>query len=354
MDNMRFHIISLPHTQTNNEFSSCAFTSKIIGFSKMMKTLGHTVYLYAGEKNTAPCDELITCITEQERLDSLGDTHYTAASFDIDLPHWKKFNSTVIEEIGKRINQKDFLCFVGGTSHKPIADAFPDHISVEFGIGYGATFAKYRVWESYSWMHSNYAGYKDPTTVNGLFFDEVIPGYFDPNEFPLQTEKEDYYLYVGRLIDRKGYQIASEVCKELGKRLIIAGPGEPPEYGEYVGVIGPEERAKLMGGAIALFAPTLYVEPFGNIVPEAHFCGTPTITTDWGAFVETNEQGKTGFRCRTFDDFCKAVEDVKSLDSNYIHERAIKNYSHEAVAPKYDKYFNKLLTLWDKGWYERS
>jgi glycosyltransferase involved in cell wall biosynthesis len=89
-------------------------------------------------------------------------------------------------------------------------------------------------------------------------------------------------------------------------------------------------------------------------VPEAHFCGTPTITTDWGAFVETNEQGKTGFRCRTFDDFCKAVEDVKILDSNYIHNRAMNNYSHEAVAPKYDKYFNRLLTLWGKGWYERN
>ena len=348
---MNFHVISLPHTQTTKQYSSCAFTAKIIGFCKMMKSIGHTVYLYAGEENEAPCDELITCITEEQRKEGVGENHYTAASFDTKLPHWQIFNNNVINEIKKRAGKKDFLCFIGGTSHKQIADALPEFMSVEFGIGYGSTFAKYRVWESYAWMHSNYAGYKDPTTIDGLFYDEVIPGYFDPTEFTLQENKEDYYLYLGRLIDRKGYNIAVDVCKKLNKRLIVAGPGTPPEYGEYVGVVGPEERSKLMGGAIALFAPTIYVEPFGNIVPEAHFCGTPTITTDWGAFTETNINGLTGYRCRSFQEFCDATENVKSLDPARIWKRAVDTYSLDVIAQKYDKYFNKLLTLWDDGWY---
>lgn len=348
---MIFHVVSLPHTQTTDQYSSCAFTSKIIGFCKMMKSIGHTVYLYAGEKNQAPCDELITCISEEERKQAVGDSHYTSASFDTNLPYWQKFNNNVINEIKKRVGQKDFLCFIGGTSHKPIADALPEFMSVEFGIGYGATFAKYRVWESYAWMHSNYAGYKDPTSVDGLFYDEIIPGYFDPTEFTFQENKEDYYLYLGRLTERKGYNIAVDVCKKLGKRLIIAGPGTPPEYGEYVGVVNAKERSRLMAGATALFAPTLYLEPFGNIVPEAHFCGTPTITTDWGAFTETNINGLTGYRCRSFQEFCDAAENVKTLDPKVIRQRAVNNYSLEVTAQKYDKYFNKLLTLWENGWY---
>ena len=64
---MIFHVVGLPHTQTTDEYSSCAFTSKVIGFCKMMKSIGHTVYLYAGEENKTPCDELITCITEEQR-----------------------------------------------------------------------------------------------------------------------------------------------------------------------------------------------------------------------------------------------------------------------------------------------
>jgi len=352
---MIFHVINLPHTQTTKEFVNCAYTEKVRRFCNMMKSLGHTVYLYAGDKNEADVDELITCITEEERLESLGGKHYVEGSFDCSLPHWQKFLTNAIEAIHQRIGQKDFICIIGGTAQKPIADAFPNHMSVEYGIGYGGTFSRYRVFESYAWMHSMYGGWTNPTSVNGNFFDAVINGYLEPEMFPLQTKKEDYYLYVGRMIDRKGVDIASEVCKELGVKLIMAGPGnEIPSYGEYIGPIGPEERAKLMGGAIATFAPTKYIEPFGNVVIEAQSCGTPTITTDWGAFTETNINGLTGYRCRTLDEFCKAAENVKMLDPETIHKKAIALYSVDVIRYEYDKYFRRLLTLWDKGWYQRS
>jgi glycosyltransferase involved in cell wall biosynthesis len=205
-------------------------------------------------------------------------------------------------------------------------------------------------------MHSIYAMFKNPTLVDGNFYDAVIPGYLEPEMFPLQEKKEDYYLYVGRMVDRKGIGIAQHVCKEMGLKLIMAGPGKDPkiEYGEWVGPVGPEERAKLMGGAIALFAPTLYIEPFGNVVIEAQACGTPTITTDWGAFTETNPQGVTGYRCRNAMEFAVATEWVKKLDPVAIHKRAVALYSLEAIAPQYEQYFARLLTLWGDGWYERK
>ena len=321
----------------------------------MMTDLGHEVYLYAGEQNEAPVTELVTCINEKQRAAATAGAHYTSASFDTTLPHWQIFNANVIRQMRDRLEPKDFICLPGGYAHKEIADAFPSHMSVEPGIGYGGTFAKYRVFESYAWMHAIYAGYKNPTAIDGNFFDAVINGFIEPEQFPAGKGDGDYYFFIGRLIERKGYNVAQEVCKRLGKRLIIAGPGQPNGgYGEFVGNVGPEKRAELMGGAIALFAPTLYIEPFGNIAIEAQTCGTPTITTDWGAFTETNINGVTGYRCHTLADFIKAAEDVKDLDRDFIRKQAIEKYSLKAIAPKYQDYFERLLTLWEDGWYQLS
>ena len=350
---MRFHVVSLPHTNLTEDFTACAYTEKVRKFCIMMKNLGHTVFLYGGEFNEAPCDEHIMCITEEQRLKAVGNNHYSAASFDWNLPHWVEFNGNVIKGIQERLEHKDFICLITGYASKPIADAFPNELSVEFGIGYGGWFANYKVFESYAWMHACYGSkVNDPHTLDGKFFDTVIPSYIDVDDFALQEEPDDYYLYIGRLTERKGYQIAVDVCKALGKRLVIAGQGTPPSYGEYVGVVGTEERSKLMGGAIATFTPTIYVEPFGTVAIEAMACGSPVLSTDWGAFTETVIDGVTGFRCHTLQEFMDAAEAAKHLDRKAISRYSKDRYGLNAVGLMYEKYFTRLQTLWGKGWYE--
>jgi len=351
---MRLHVCALPHTQTVWSYSSCAYTGKVLGFCRMMMDRGHEVYLYSGEQNEAPCTEHIPCVTEKCRADHVGDKHFTSASFDYSLPFWTNANAKVAAEIAKRAEQKDFICVIGGYAQKQIADALPHMITVEFGVGYGGTFSKYRVFESYAWMHTCYgaATMGNPHDADGSWWDAVIPGYLDPAMFPFRADKDDYYLFIGRLVDRKGYRIAADVCFDLGARLIVAGQGTPPLGSEYVGVVGPEERGKLMAGAKAVFVPTIYVEPFGNVNIEAQACGTPVITTDWGAFTETVVHGATGFRCRTFGEFKRAAIDAQYLDPHTIRDRAVSKYSLETIGRKYEEYFTRLLHLWDDGWYE--
>jgi glycosyltransferase involved in cell wall biosynthesis len=227
-------------------------------------------------------------------------------------------------------------------------------ITVEFGIGYGGTFAKFRVWESYAWMHACYgaASPYNPSGIDGQWFDAVIPSYIEMEKFPFRADKDDYCLFMGRLIERKGYQVAVDVCKHLGKRLILAGQGDPPSYGEYVGVVGSRERGKLMSGAQAFFCPTIYAEPFGTVAIEAMACGTPVLATDWGAFTETVVHGQTGFRCRSLLEFCNAVEAAPTLNPYTIRRHAELNYSLPTIAAKYDAYFQRLSSLWGDGWYQ--
>lgn len=344
-------MVGLPFTQTTDDYPACAFTMKVRKFAKMMQAGGHTVYLYSGEQNTADCHEHIACISESDRQRLLGDNHYTAGQFDKSLPLWASFNARVASEIARRAEQQDFICVIGGTSNKPIADMLPSMMTVEFGIGYPGTFAKYRVFESYAWLHTIYGtSTNNAATLDGRWYDAVIPGYVDAAEFAQGDGDGGYYLFLGRLIERKGYQIAADVCEHLGERLIVGGVGVPPRYGEYMGLMGLE-RAEYFGAAKAVFVPTQYVEPYGTVNVEAQMTGTPVITTDWGAFTETVVDGVTGYRCRTFGEFVQAAMDAPKLDRDFIRKRALETYSLEATLPKYERYFHRLLQLWDRGWY---
>ncbi len=354
---MRFHVLSLPHTQVTKEFSSCAYTEKTLEFCNMMTSLGHEVFLYAGIKTDAKVTELITCISEEQRAEAVGNNHYTSASFDNTLPHWQTFNNTAIKELGKRLQQKDFICIIGGTAQKPIADAYPDHISVEYGIGYSGTFSKYRVFESNTWRSAVYAQYRNASQIDINFFDGVVNGYYNVENFPpdfnVDPNFQDYYLYMGRMTQRKGVDIASQACEAAGVKLIMAGSGDYiPKYGEYIGEVKAEDRARLFSGAIATFTPTIYHEPFCNVHIQSMACGTPVITTDLGIFTETVQNGFNGYRCNTLAEFVRAIEEVRKLDPRAIAVDTYKKYSTDMIRYKYDNYFRRLLTLWDKGWYQ--
>ena len=177
------------------------------------------------------------------------------------------------------------------------------------------------------------------------------PQLLRPGRLPEPDEKDDYFLYVGRLIGRKGYRIAQDVCDRLHKRLIVCGFGDFDGYGEYRGVVGIEEREKLMSRAQAVFVPTQYLEPFGGVHAEALLCGSPVITSDFGVFTETVTP-EVGRRCRSLRDYLQAVEEVQTLDREFIREYALSKFSYEAIRPQYERYFEKLLTVRDEGWYE--
>jgi glycosyltransferase involved in cell wall biosynthesis len=352
---MRFHVVSLPHTQTTKEFTPCAYTQKVRKFCDMMTSLGHEVFLYASEDNEARCAEFVTVITKAQQREWFRSEHDLRPGFELSWEpqdtHWVRSNRAAIAEIAIRKQPRDFLCLIAGVCQQQIANVHHDLMTVEFGVGYQGTFANYCVYESYAWMHAVYAGHTDAFKARGRFYDAVIPNYFEVEDFPFGAEKDDYYLFIGRVIESKGVQVAVDACRRLGKQLIIAGHGTPPNYGEHVGTVGVRERGELMSRAKAVFVPTLYLEPFGGVHAEAMLCGTPVITTDWGVFPETVRHGVTGYRCRTLAEFCRAAVDAEKLDFGAIRDYAISRFSTEIVAQQYQDYFERLETLWGEGWY---
>jgi len=341
------HVISLPHTAVSQDFNTCAYTAKVYKFAKMFPE----ATIYSNEGSTVPVVEIFSLQDMEDFFSSydwFDKQEWYKFDYNPELSYWQEFNKRCIEQIKKRIQPHDIICLIGGWSQKAIADAFPEHIVTEFGVGYEGVFSKYRVFESYAWMHHVYGltGQKD-----GGFFDAVIPNYFDLADFPYTSTREDYLLFASRPVHRKGIEIVKEIAKHGHKVKTIGNEKLEGENIEWLGYADTKMRAEVMSKAKALLCPTIYLEPFGGVAVEAQLCGTPVITTDWGAFPETVEQEVTGYRCRMLQEFLDATEEVGTLNSEVIRERASRLYCLDSVKKQYEKYFTQLQTLWGDGWY---
>lgn len=353
----RFHALGIPHTVTSKEYLSCAYTQKVLKFCKMMYDMGHEVYHYGHEDSDVVCTEHITVTTNETLEKAYGGYDWKKQFFKhntTDYAH-TTFNKNTIKEGKNRIKDGDFILCFWGFGHQPIADAYPNAIAVEPGIGYtSGSFCNFRVFESYAVANVSY-GTKTPQPG---WYDAVIPNYFEVDDFEFKDkhEKEDYYLYLGRITHEKGVTIAIDVANKMGKKLKIAGQGDlkenvgykgPMDNIELVGFADVEKRKELMANAKLVLMPTYYNEPFGGVMVEALLSGTPVITTDWGAFTENNLHGYTGYRCRNMDQFIWAAKNIDKIDNKFCRNWAVNNFSLEKVSQMYQEYFHNLHNIYN-------
>jgi len=371
----QLHIVGLPHTHTDGQWTTCAYTEKIRKFCAMMTGGERKVILYGSEFNTAPCDEHVVLVTDEQRVGWFGPPDESALNrggfgWDASSPWWTVMNARAIGEITLRANRQDLLLISSGTSQQIIADAIPQLTVAEFGVGYEGILTRrvsnggpmFAAFESQSHRHLVYGlqGWR-----RGREYDAVIPNYFEPDELPYGDGDSGYLLFMGRLIYQKGVHVAAMVAEALNMRLVVAGPGAT-EWGdgyvkfpegearcpglEYVGSVGAEERAQLMGGAACTLMPTIYVEPFGGVAVESMMCGTPVVTTDFGAFTETVVEGVSGYRFQTLQEAVDRTVAAMELDREAVRRHAVDRYSLDAVEPLYDRWFTNLDGLWGEGW----
>jgi len=359
---MRLHVLGLPHTRTEDRFSHCAFTAKVQKFIPMMRAQGCEVIHYGVGDVNPGADLHVEIFSAEIQHVLLGHDYsdpqaFVGANGNVANPVYRVFNRELRRALKTRVQAGDFVCLPFGLGHQ---EALGDHpgINVETGIGYPVAFERFRIYESYAWM-TWHQGRADQC---GDDYAWVIPNYFDQARWPLQVGERRYVLFFGRIDPIKGLAIVRAIAAARPDLdVVMCGQGDPAPWLSadvpnlrYLPPIYGDARAELLGHAIALVAPSRYLEPFCGVTVEANLTGTPALTSDFGVFNETIENGFNGWRCHTLGDWLAALEWAEGLgdiEHVSIARDARDHYSLEAIGPRYVEAFTQIRELEGSGWY---
>ena len=195
---------------------------------------------------------------------------------------------------------------------------------------------------------SAYVAISDADRHPSLDYLATIHHGIDTDAFALHPSPGGYLLFFGRIHPDKGTVEAIDVAEQTGIPLVLAGIVQDERYFDelvaprldgdrirYLGPVGPDERAELLGGARALLHLISFEEPFGYSVVEAMACGTPVLAFPRGSMPELIEDGVTGLLVDDISAAVAAVGRADGLDRDAIREHAVARFGIERMVDEY-------------------
>ena len=383
-----FRVVGLPHTVTHDLFSACAFTKHISLFCKGMKARGHKIYHYGNYGAKVDADGIIDVTSKKFVLDTIGDIRdkkvHDEMYADKHLSEIdnRTYHMALASALRQDVEPDDYIILSYGTFMEDIVSRIEDiqHLPVfivESTIGYLDSWrAPYKIFESESvrsWNRSQWnqnwrlwaenaedGDYPPSYAVHECtpqFTDDTINTFIDTDHFDYEENKEDYFLYLGRLIPSKGLKMAVDVCERIGAKLIVAGQGdfldacdrqEVPDFVELVGHADIKMRRKLMSKAKGGFVLTNYSEHGGNVIHEYGLSGTPVICTAWGSFTHSVLHNKTGYLIQDAAECEWAARNIDKIESWRCRKWQM-NYTIDRTMIKFERYFERIKNIWYNG-----
>ena len=190
----------------------------------------------------------------------------------------------------------------------------------------------------------------------------TIHNGIDLERIPFSSKKKDFYLFVGRLVENKGVDVALKACIEKGKKIVVVGKPvetneeskkyflekvEPLLKNELVTHIAEMNHGELLSyykDAKALIFPLKdpTAESFGLVTVEALAAGTPVLAFDNELMRELLDE-KCSILVKDYAEMCDKLDAVTELDPNYCRSVASSKYSREVMAENYIELYKKLV-----------
>ena len=202
----------------------------------------------------------------------------------------------------------------------------------------------------------HYVAISDSDKSPELDYIATIHHGIDVAQFPFSGAKGEYLLFFGRIHPHKGVYEAIQVAQRIGMKLVIAGIIQDQDYFaarvepyvdgttvEYIGSVGPDQRADVLGGALALLHLISFDEPFGLSLVESMACGTPVIAFDRGSMPEIIRHGETGYIVDDIEGAINAVASVSSIDRSTCRADVAKRFTSTRMARDYVRVYEDIL-----------
>ncbi len=179
----------------------------------------------------------------------------------------------------------------------------------------------------------------------------------DLDAYAYREEKDDFLVYIGRANPDKGPKEAIAIARRAGLPLqMILKRSEPAEREYFEHEIEPllasdvelhenvphAMKVDLLGRACAMIFPIRWPEPFGLVMVEAMACGTPVVTTNWGAAPELVDNGVTGIRADGDDDLVAAIATARTLSPAACRARVETLFSAAAMVRGYEVVYERV------------
>jgi len=189
----------------------------------------------------------------------------------------------------------------------------------------------------------------------------------DPDDFPLVTDPDEYFCFLGRYSHEKNPDQAMHLAVELNKKLKIAAKMdfsgveyyrrfcEPllKKYPKLLKDIGEQDdkgKIEMISHALVNLHPANgFREPFGLTILEAAYCGTPTMAVRKGSLPELIEDGRTGILVEDFVEGMFRIHECYSMDRVYIAERARKLFNYKTMAKLYTLAYENIINIFHNG-----
>jgi glycosyltransferase involved in cell wall biosynthesis len=179
----------------------------------------------------------------------------------------------------------------------------------------------------------------------------------DLDAYPFRAEKDDFLVYIGRANPDKGPATAIAAARHAGLPIkLVLKRNEPPERAYYEEMIVPllgddveifenvshDEKVHLLGRARAMIFPIHWPEPFGLVMVEAMACGTPVVTTNWGAAPELVEDGITGFRRDGYGELIDSLNWIGEISPEACRARVEERFSSRSMVKGYTSIYHDV------------